>query len=101
MSLKIFSKWFNPPFLTNARYFFFFPLATPTPTRSTHGFPFFFYKNFFLFHEAITKLLFQKFHKQKKDPQTPENTNILRFDKDIQLHCLNLIAELDGAGGGR
>lgn len=80
---------------------FFFLLPPQPPHDQLMVFLFFFYKNFFLFHEAITKLLFQKFHKQKKDPQTPENTNILRFDKDIQLHCLNLIAELDGAGGGR
>lgn len=37
----------------------------------------------------------------KKGTVILEHKNIESWDKDIQLHCPNLIAELSGAGGGR
>lgn len=39
MSLKIFSKWFNPPFLANARYSFFFSSFTTPPQPSRDQLP--------------------------------------------------------------
>ena len=110
---------------------FFFPLPPLTTPPHTHThehvnnsqgfsclsfffFYFFFQKclSFFLSRDCETKLLLQKFHKQKKGKKKKEkkkgggrapfkHKHIEIWDKDVQLHCPNLIAELSGAGGGR
>lgn len=88
MSLKIFSKWFNPPFLANARHFFMLP---PPP----HWVALLFFRPF---REA--KLLPRKFCKHENIAGIFSGMKIYALKTDAREHCCNLIAELSGATGG-
>ena len=78
MSLKIFSKWFNPPFRANARHFFMPGLLS------------------FLGPLCEAKL------GSSVNTKTSAGSEAMKMYalKQTSMHCCNLIAELSGATGG-